>query len=259
MADAYEQLAPYYDQLHAELTADVAFILALAEELGGPILEVGCGTGRLLLPLARAERRVTGLDRSPAMLRRAHARLQAEGAAVAERVNLLQADAVRLPLVGDRYRFLLIPYNTFLHLPPRDAVAACRALRRSAHPAGRLFLDLANPFVIDQTPSDRFLTLERSLHDEASDEIVLVLASNALDQTAQVLTITWIYDRMPAGGGAVNRSVIPIRYHYYYPHQLQLILAESGWQLEAMYGDYDGTAFDEASERLLLLARPTPS
>ncbi len=64
----YDQIARFYDLTHAELTADLPFVLQLASEAGGPILELGCGSGRLLLPLARAGHSVIGLDLSGAML-----------------------------------------------------------------------------------------------------------------------------------------------------------------------------------------------
>ena len=61
----YDQIAHYYDLTHADLTDDIDFILSLAQAVNGPILELGCGSGRLLLPLARAGFTVTGVDNSP--------------------------------------------------------------------------------------------------------------------------------------------------------------------------------------------------
>ena len=68
MTSSYDKLAPYYDRFHEALTADVEFVLSLAQQQDGPVLEMGCGTGRLLLPLARAGFEVTGIDTSAAML-----------------------------------------------------------------------------------------------------------------------------------------------------------------------------------------------
>jgi SAM-dependent methyltransferase len=75
----YEQTAKYYDLVHAELKDDIPLVLTLAGQGKGPILELGCGTGRLLLPLARAGYEVIGLDNSPAMLAKAKARLSGRG------------------------------------------------------------------------------------------------------------------------------------------------------------------------------------
>ena len=75
--DEYDRIARYYDLTHDRLTADVPFLLAQAAEAGGPVLEIGCGSGRLLVPLARAGQTITGVDRSAEMLARAEPRLAA--------------------------------------------------------------------------------------------------------------------------------------------------------------------------------------
>lgn len=254
-ADIYQKIAPYYDLLHQSLTADIGFVLTLAGHTGSPILELGCGTGRLLLPLARAGYTVTGLDNAPAMLARAQRRLAAEPGAVRERIQLVAADMSAFSLAQERYALALIPYNTLLHLDPVAAVATCRAVARALAPGALFFLDLANPHLLDQTPNDRFLTLEGTLADPDTGDLLLVLASNQLEEVAQQLHITWIYDASPPAGGPVKRTVVEISYHYYFLHQLELLLQEAGFVLEAVYGNYNQVPFDEESERLLLLAR----
>jgi len=254
-ADIYEKIAPYYDLLHASLTADVGFVLTLAGSEGGPILELGCGTGRLLIPLARAGYKVTGLDNALAMLAKAQRRLAVEPAGVQERVHLFVADMSAFALPPERYALALIPYNTLLHLDPSVAVTACRTIARHLAPGASLFLDLANPHLLDQTPDDRFLTLENTLTDPETGDVIVVLASNRLDDVAQKLHITWIYDASPPAGGVVQRTVVEVTYHYYFLHQLELLLQEAGLDLEAVYGNYNHEPFSEESERLLLLAR----
>ena len=78
----YDQIARYYDLLHGDLTEDIEFVIRLAEKSGGPVLELGCGTGRLLLPLVRIGQKTTGLDNSEEMLAVAKAKVASERAAV---------------------------------------------------------------------------------------------------------------------------------------------------------------------------------
>ena len=258
-ASIYEKIAPYYDLLHQSLTDDMGLILALAGRSGGPILELGCGTGRLLIPLASAGYQVTGLDNAWSMLARAQRRLAVEPGSVRQRIQLVAADMSAFALSPERYRLGLIPYNTLLHLDPAAAVTTCRAVARHLAPGGLFFLDLANPHLLGQIPGDRSLTLEGTLTDPETGDLVLVLASNRLDEIAQQLHITWIYDVSPPEGGAVVRTVVEITYHYYFLHQLELLLQEVGLSLEAVYGDYQRAPFTEESERLLLVARkPVP-
>lgn len=252
----YQQVARYYDLLHAGLTEDIGFLLTLAGRVGGPVLELGCGTGRVLLPLARAGFAVTGVDNSPAMLALAEEKLRLAPAGVRERVQLLSGDMTNLALPQTAFQLAIVAYNTLLHLDPAGKLAALRAIRRHLAPAGQVVLDLANPLALAQTPNDRMLTLEQVLTDRETGDTVTVLASNWVDTEAQVVQITWLYDATPPAGGVLRRTVAQAAYHYLYPHQLELILHDAHFSLVAMYGNYDQTPYTEESDRLLVVAAP---
>lgn len=249
----YDLIAPYYDLTHANLTEDIPFVLAQARQTGGPVLELGCGSGRLLLPLARAGVAVTGLDHSPVMLARAQERLAEESEAVQNRVLLVEGDMNRFVIDG-RFPLILIPYNTFMHLDDAQALAALKQVKRHLAVGGQLFIDLANPFTVANTPEDHLLSLENVLTDPETGDVILHLAANRLDTAVQTLHITWVYDRSVATGGPVHRTIAQATYHYRYPHQMELLLQEAGFTQLAFYGGYDQAAFDADSERLLLLA-----
>jgi SAM-dependent methyltransferase len=249
----YEKIARYYDLIHAELTADIGFVLTLAARASGPLLELGCGTGRLLLPLARAGYTLTGIDNSPAMLSLARERLAAEAEEVRQRVTLVPADMTALEL-ADRFALVIISYNTFMHLAPPQKTTALQCIRRHLRPGGRLFIDLINPLAAAQTPEDRLLTLERVLAEPGTGNVLVQMASSRVDLEQQVLHITWLYDTSPPAGGPVQRSVVQARYYYLYPHELELMLEETGYRLEALFGSYSQTPFSEESDRLLALA-----
>lgn len=253
--DPYTTIAPYYDAMHEALNADVGMVLALAARGAGPLLEMGCGTGRLLAPLARAGHRVIGLDRSAEMLAGAQQRLAQEPAAVRKRIELLQADMTRQNFADSRFELIIIPYNTFMHLTPQQAATTCRRIRRQLAPGGRLFIDLVNPLLVEQTTNDHGLTVERLLQDEAEDALVLVLAANELEPAQQTLKITWVFDKSPRQGGPVTRSVVNVSYHYYFPHEIELLLQEAGLALTALYGNYHEQPYSEEAERLLVMAR----
>jgi SAM-dependent methyltransferase len=253
----YDQIARYYDLTHAELTADIEFVLSLAGRARGPILELGCGTGRLLLPLARAGFNVTGVDKSAAMLARARKRLAAEADVVRARVNLIEAGMSDLELAGedDRYGLAIIPFNTFMEMDPEQMRGALARIGRYLQPEGRLFIDVANPVAVAQTPNDGMLTLEDTVVDPETGDLVLRLARNWLDDAGQILHITWIYDATPVEGGPVHRTVIEAQYHYLYPHQLQLLLQDAGFSVESLSGGYGPIPFTEESDRLLVVAK----
>lgn len=249
----YEQIARYYDLVHAQLGEDIGFILTLAGRTVGPVLELGCGTGRLLLPLTRAGHQLVGVDNSPAMLARAWQKLAPEVAS--GRVRLIEGNMANFSLGEQQFGLVILPYNTFMHLTPAEMSQTLRNIRRCLAPAGQLLIDLANPFTIAQTPNDRFLTLEHNLHDPQTGQTVLVMASNWLNSEKQELTINWLYDACTPAGGPIHRTIAQTTYHYLYPHELELKLAENNLQLTHLYGHYNQSPFDEDSPRLLILAK----
>jgi SAM-dependent methyltransferase len=251
----YDRLSRYYDRSHAALTADIPFMLALAAETGGPVLELGCGSGRLLVPLARAGHAVTGVDNSPAMLALAERRLAAEPPAVRERVRLVAADmtAAYLPDEAATMTLALVGVNTFLHLAERPALAALRAVARLLRPGGTLCLDVDNPFTLAAIDEPVEPAVEAEWTDPEGGRTVRQWAAYGPAEGEQAVDVTWTFEEI--GPGALEPTTVVMRYHYSYPHQLDLLLTQSGLRLAALYGDYDRAPFAEDSERLLLLAR----
>jgi SAM-dependent methyltransferase len=249
----YEKIAGYYDLIHASLTADMPLVLMLARQGKGPVLELGCGTGRLLLPLARAGNRVIGLDNSAAMLEKARERLSAEPPEVQNRVRLVEADMADFEL-GEQVRLAILPYNTLLHLERAAMEQTLKAVGQHMDDNGRLFIDVVNPMLASQTPDDRMLTLERLMVDPETGETVAQMASSWVDLQEQTLHVTWLFDASPPEGGPVRRMVVQADYHYLYPHEVELMLKTAGFRMARIYGGYDGRPFDEESERLLVLA-----
>jgi ubiquinone/menaquinone biosynthesis C-methylase UbiE len=155
-----------YDRHSPGLAGDVAFYCALAEETGGRVLELGCGTGRISLAIARSGIPVIGLDNAPAML--AAARQKGDDCS---NPRWVEADMRDFSL-GQRFGLILIPYRGFQHLDSfadRESTLAC--IVRHLNLGGRLALDLTNPEILRplaansrvlvDTGRDRLRTIER--------------------------------------------------------------------------------------------------
>jgi len=254
----YDLIAPFYDLTHAQLTADLGLVLSLASQAGGNVLELGCGTGRLLLPLARAGYTVTGLDNSEAMLALARQKLAQESEVVRGRITLVSGDMTDLSACGRDFALIIIPYNTFMHLAPNQTDRVLRQIRQHLNTSGQLFIDLINPYAVAQTPNDHLLTLEHCFTDPANGHTILQFARNHLDEAQQILHITWIYDATPPDGGAIHRTIVPVAYHYFFPHQLEMQLSAAGFRITNWFGNYTQHPFTEESDRLLLVATPLP-
>ena len=144
----YGFTSEFYDHMEAYSSRpDVGFFVELAQESRGPVLEVGCGTGRVLIPTARAGVEIVGLDLSPSMLAVCREGLAAEPAEVQARVQLVEADMRDFDL-GREFALATIPFRPFQHLTTvEDQIACLHAIHRHLRPGGRLVLDIFNPYL----------------------------------------------------------------------------------------------------------------
>lgn len=241
---------------------DVPFYLeeaARAARAGRPakVLELGCGTGRILLPLARAGHAVTGLDLSPAMLAQCRAKVAAEPAAVHHRVTLHQADmrdfTVSPPAPGG-FAIALAPFRVLQHLAsPSEQIACFQAVRRHLAPGGGLVFDVFNP-------NYRLMTQDRS--QEAEDTAELQLPDGRyLRRAVRVIRVSWV-KQLSEGeliyylrtGGSTQRIVQAISMRWYTPFELQHLLERAGFRVEALYGNFDRSPLTDESPEIIVVA-----
>lgn len=256
----YEHIARYYDLSHDALVDDIPFLLNLATETGGQVLEIGCGSGRLLVPLARGGHTVTGVDSSPEMLARAELRLAAEPPTARAMARLVHADVKSLTFFGsDSFGLIAFGYNTFMHLDEAGAVKALKQLRPLLRDGGRLVIDVANPILLSMAADDPDFVLEDMLEDGERGETVRQYTAYEGIPGEQAVDVTWVYEANSWAGksdDAVAHTKVCMRYFYLYPHQYELLLGLTGYRLLDLRGGYAGEPFDEESERLILIAAP---
>jgi SAM-dependent methyltransferase len=245
----YSLLARYYDLENAAFTEDLEFWIELAEEHGSPVLELGCGTGRVLLPLAQRGFAVTGVDNSPEMLARLNEKLLL-GRLKAAPV-IVEADVATFSL-DTRFVLALMPFNTLMHaLTPQAQIVTLTNIRRHVQPGAVLALDVINP-VQAYAANEQGLTLERTFSDGA--HTVQQFSQLTLDRAAQLAHITWLYDSVGPEGG-VRRTTVPLTLRYIFPGELRLLLERCGFTLTHLYGDYDRSPFADSSARMLVIAK----
>jgi len=244
--DVYEKLARFYDLQHAELTADLVFYMHFARQAGGAVLEMGCGTGRLLLPLVGAGIDVTGVDLSAAMLSLARSKL-------GDRVPLIEGDMRTVTLPG-RYALIIISINTFMHLlTTADQLDALTNLARHLTSRGRLIIDLpAGDELAHQDPDAR-LTLEQTFLDPETGHHVMKLVASRVDWATQCQEVTYVYDEL-LEAGEVRRTVVPMTLRHVFRYELELLLDKAGYRLGALYSDYDLSPYGDGGPRMIAVA-----
>lgn len=237
----------FYDAMYPSAGPnELAFWQALAAE-GEPILEMGCGTGRLLLPLLEAGFTVHGLDIASAMLERLGQKLRVRGL----RSTLYLADArtfeVHLP-----YRQVFWPFNGLAQLTTLEGVQACiRQVAAALEPGGRFAFDLTNP------EREVLLTAPHTwaeFKDPDTEGLVRVEDVPNFDPETRIKTHHLSY-RFEATH-ELRTQTLRLRQHTL--AELERLLLGEGFELEAEYGDYDRSPRDDESFSFIVLARYAP-
>jgi SAM-dependent methyltransferase len=208
----YDAIAELYDPWSRSVTEDVPFYVAEARKAGGPIVELGVGTGRIAVPTAAAGVRVIGVDSSVGMLE--VCRRHAEAAGVAELLDLRLGDLVAPP-VTERVQLVTCPFRAYLHLPDEPArVEALSAARELLVPGGRLIFDVFAPKRDDiEETHGRWIEREPQIFERADwdeQEQTLTLSVRGRDGEA-TMRLAWISARewrktLKAAGFEVERS-----------------------------------------------------
>jgi len=248
----YEPIARFYDAENAEMTEDLALYSALLAEHGGPLLDAGCGTGRVMLHLAAEGARVVGIDRSPAMLERSRRKLASQPH-LKRRVTLVEGDVLDATLPGP-FKLILMTYNGFLQFTTQAGqLAALRRFAALLADDGLLVLDLPNAGEAFAAQDDGTLVLERTFTEPESGHLVMQQSVSALDRVTQRLHITWIYDEI-LDDGTVQRTLAPLVLRYILPGEMDLMLAAAGLRRVQYFGEYDQEPFVDGCSRMIVLA-----
>ena len=251
MAD-FDRFARFYDLDYEPFQEDWALYQGFAERMGGPLLELGCGTGRLLLPLARAGFEITGVDMSPRMLAISKEKVNAAG--LSAQVTLVQADMREVDL-PERFRMAFIAINSFMHLTTLDdQLQALHNVHRLLLPGGLLVIDVDNPQAQHLLEADGRLDLQGRWFDPSSGATVLKYLSRTLDAARQLQDVLFIYDEV-FPDGTIRRTLAPFQARYLYRFEGELLLDKAGFTPEQVYGSYDLDAYESASERMIFVAR----
>jgi SAM-dependent methyltransferase len=242
--DPYDNIVRFYDLEHDAFQDDVEFYLSAVRE--GPVLEVGCGSGRLLAALADTGLELYGIDTSAAMLAAATRRLES-----AANVSLQLASVEELD-VPQRFRTVILPLNVLWHIDDaREQLGLLSAIRKRMVRDGLLVVDLSNPHTMIDRESGGEVRLRFALDE--GDERVQCFSSAEDHPEEQLLTLSLWYD-VTSQGGTVRRTASTIRLRYTYRFELELMLEAAGFLVSRVYGSYDLDPYDVGSGNLLVLA-----
>lgn len=257
----FDAWAAYYDYLHQGLPGEAEFYIGQAVKHGGPVLEIGCGTGRLAIPIAMAGVYVTGLDNSRAML--AICREKAKEAGVERPLLKLVKKDMRNFSLASRFPLAIMAYRTFMHcLTPTDQLACLLHIYQHLTPGGELFLNVwaAQPGTI--TLVDIETQDKRGFHVASipipSDKITLQqYISVQRDDFRQLLHERHVIVHEDENGAEVHEEHLEMTRAWITPREMEHLAARAGFDVIAVLGDFDGTRFNAShTEMIWHLRRP---
>jgi SAM-dependent methyltransferase len=235
MSSPYDTIAELYDPWSASVVEDVGFYLEEARRSGGPVVELGVGTGRIAVPIAAEGIRIIGVDSSRAMLEVCARRAALAGVDVDLRVGDL-----RDPPVAERVPLVICPFRSLLHMHTKeDRLGVLAAAHKLLLPDGRFVFDVFTPDAqdIEQT-HDRWLEREPGIYEHA-----------IWDQQARTLTLTV--------RGHETETTMALA--WLSPDEWRALLDETGFEVEACYGWFDRRPYAGQEDTVWIARRPAAS
>ncbi len=235
--------------------ADVPFYVGYARQASGKTLELGCGTGRILIPTAAAGCEVVGLDASGFMLERCRTKLERQPTEVRKRARLVQANMTDFNL-DESFALITIPFRGFQHLLRAEEQLNCLScVHRHLAPGGRLIFDAFHPnprYLHDpEYLEEREEFGETPLPDGRSFRRTWRIA--AYRRAEQINGIEFIY-YLTHADGTKERIVEPFPLRYFYRYEVEHLLARAGLRLTNLYGDFDRTPLRDDSTEMIFVA-----
>lgn len=254
-----------YDALAASIIpgssveGDIDFYLRLAGETGGPILDVGCGTGRVATALVADGHEVVGIDLSAPMLRLAEQRRQALPADVAARLSFHQADMTTLDL-GRDFALVVAPSRVFQFALTTDAQQrALAALRSHLRPDARLVLDLFDPLLDLVVPSADFTARGGVLvHPTTGNRVTWEVTARRPDPSLQLIVEEWTTSEIDVSGSVLRTDTERLTLRWSLRSEMRLLFELAGLKVVGDCGDFRGGPPAYGREQVWVLRRGNP-
>lgn len=245
----YDQIAPFYDIEHAPFDEDLDMYRNFAELCGNPLLELACGSGRLLLPLARDGYQLTGVDNSANMLDLAQQDLEQAG--LASRCQLVQQDMCNLQL-EQKFHLAFVALGSFAHLTLRKKQQqALAAIHAHLVKGGTFILDISNA---DARYMEHLSgqVLHQGTWQREDGSFVTHFVSPASSTTQHLLELTHFYDQHMQGG-TIQRTIITTQLYLFERGEMELLLEQAGFGIKDVYGDFELNPYQHESPRMIFI------
>lgn len=230
-----------YDARTAGLPNEIDWWVREAVAVGGPVLEVACGTGRVTWPIARADVEIVGLDISTAMLRIAEAKREREPRTVSDRVRFVRGDMVDFSL-GQTFALAIIPFRAFqILVTPEAQRSSLTSIRRHLRPGGRLIIDVFDPrldWILPDRTEPAMPDRPSVTHPTTGNSVTIEVLTRANDPLHQLLAERWRFTEVSPTGEILRREDEILELRWSYRYEMRYLLQLCGFSIERELSDF---------------------
>lgn len=250
----YDNWADVYDSIYSYVREDIFFYMNEATRSGGPVLELGCGTGRVTIPIWESGTDIVGLDNSATMLD--VARRKVKGTDVhGVSVELVQADMRDFSL-GRKFPLAIIPFRGFLALMTvEDQLRCLNNLKSHLEPGGRLIFSVFVPNLEMLVEDEDAAFHLRDVTDPETGRQLILWQQTKVDNFNQVLSVRIIADKLDRNGSVGHRLYRDYQIRYAHRFELLHLIERCGYEVIDLYGNFEYSPFDEDSEEMVWVLR----
>ncbi len=251
----YAEWAKWYDLFYSTAgREEVDFYVDEAVGSGGPVLEIGVGTGRVAIPTASRGLEVFGVDASPEMLAVAEAKA-AKRSPLTGSLTLTQADMRSLDLQRKDFSLVTIPSRTLLlSTIYEDQLATLCSAARHLRPGGKLVFNVFNPtpdLIFDESAEPVEIG---EATDNGSGRRYRLSGINRFDTESQINNAVQVVEEIGDDGTRKEIAHLPVVLRYLHPHEVFAMLEETNLEVESMFGGFDREPFREDSPEIIFVA-----
>jgi SAM-dependent methyltransferase len=251
-----EFVSDFYDTMYNQLARrDIEFFVDYAKKASGRVLELGCGTGRVLIPTAVAGCKITGLDFSPYMLQKCREKVAKLTAETRENIRLIQGDMTNFT-IGEKYTLATIPFRPFQHLITVAEQKAClNCIHQHLKAKGKLVFDVYHTYLPRLIDTKYFMEMEIGPTLTLPDGRVIKRTNRtaAFHHAEQYNDIELIF-YVDYPGGKKERLVHAFPMRYFYRYEIEHLLSLCGFKILEFYGNFDKTQFSDESPEMIFVA-----
>jgi len=253
----YVNYADYYDCDVGNVTVDIPLFLEYAEQTGDPILELACGTGRILIPIAEAGYKIHGLDISENMLIIAEEKVKEKK--LSNLVTLTIGDMANYDLAEKNFSMAFIAFRSFMHLYTQEDQLSClECTFNHLKPGGLLIIDVYSPrFSKMAQPPDEKFRIHKEYTLPNGNRVLNKRRWRGTDLVNQVNTEDLLFEEYNSQDVLVRSTVVPITTRYTFRYELQLLMERVGFRLKSVFKDFSKNPYDGVGEIITVAEKPT--